>query len=46
VISAFMEVPSILRGTKFVTERAAIAARFDMLRLYMLPQSRLVAGCP
>ena len=41
-----MEMPSILRGTKLVTERAAITARFDMLRLNVLPQSRLVAGCP
>ena len=41
-----MEVPSILRGTKFVAERATVAARFDMLCLDMLPQSRLVAGCP
>ena len=41
-----MEVPSILRGTKFVTERATVAARFDMLCLDMLPQSCLVAGRP
>ena len=41
-----MEVPSIFGGAEFVTERAAVAARFDMLRLNMFPQSCLVAGCP
>ena len=46
MISAFMEVPSIFGGAEFVTERAAVAARFDMLRLNMFPQSCLVAGCP
>ena len=46
VISAFMEVPGILRGTKFVTLRTAIAAGVDMLCLNVLPQSRFVTGCP
>ena len=41
-----MEVPSIFGGAEFVTERAAVAARFDMLRLNMFPQSCLVAGGP
>ena len=41
-----MEVPGILRGTEFVTQRTAIAARFDMLGFNVLPQSRLVTGCP